>query len=343
MTTPQHPPAAPQPWTRRTPLIHIGMPKTATKTLQWRLFAAHPEIYYLGRFDGGDFRKYSKLDHCRNVTVQKLMREIAYVKVRAPAFELCDEYYADAIAPAVKDGRVPVWSWESYSTDTLEMRQLRASNLKRVFGDANILMTIRHPIRLIQSAYMQFIRARNIGKRSNYGRPPFLPSIDEWIEDEWNLDILHHLQYAQTLAAYVDQFGIEHVHVQAFESLQEDPRAFFGRICDILGVDRQIGLNLVEGHRDNTAWNRDQIQRLQRVRDNPLLSLYFRYCGRRRKHGLLGLDRQGVPLGGAQKFSPTIDAIWKKRIIERTRESNLWLQDTFGLALDRYGYFTHEV
>ena len=35
-----------------TPVIHIGMPKTATKTLQWRLFAEHSEIYYLGRFDG---------------------------------------------------------------------------------------------------------------------------------------------------------------------------------------------------------------------------------------------------------------------------------------------------
>ena len=39
----------------RIPVIHIGMPKTATKTLQWRLFNGHSEVFYLGRFDGACF------------------------------------------------------------------------------------------------------------------------------------------------------------------------------------------------------------------------------------------------------------------------------------------------
>jgi len=44
----------------RIPVIHIGMPKTATKTLQWGLFNGHSEIYYLGRFDGPQFRSDHK-------------------------------------------------------------------------------------------------------------------------------------------------------------------------------------------------------------------------------------------------------------------------------------------
>jgi len=48
----------------RIPVIHIGMPKTATKTLQWRLFIAHSEIFCLGQFDGPKFGKdHKKYDY----------------------------------------------------------------------------------------------------------------------------------------------------------------------------------------------------------------------------------------------------------------------------------------
>ena len=61
---------------QRVPVIHICMPKTATKTL----------------LD-------NDLKHAREKNL------------------------------------LPVWSWESYSTDILAQRRVRALNLKKVFGD----------------------------------------------------------------------------------------------------------------------------------------------------------------------------------------------------------------
>ena len=56
---------------KRTAFVHIRLPKTGTKTLQWRLFAAHPEIYCLGRFDGPAYRAtYRRFDCCRDAAVQ---------------------------------------------------------------------------------------------------------------------------------------------------------------------------------------------------------------------------------------------------------------------------------
>ncbi|HDS16664.1 MAG TPA: hypothetical protein ENN66_08705 [Proteobacteria bacterium] len=107
----------------RLPVIHIGMPKTATKTLQWRLFAGHSEIYYLGRFDGPFFQgRYRRFEACRDATVFKLMQGVAYGEVYAPDFAACRELYADISMHAAKENLAPVWSWESYFTDILAKR-----------------------------------------------------------------------------------------------------------------------------------------------------------------------------------------------------------------------------
>lgn len=321
----------------RTPLIHIGMPKTATKTLQWRLFSAHEEIHYLGRFDGPHFRQtYSQFNACRNAQVQQLMREIAYDKVRNPDFAKCSRLIQDILQPANEAGLVPVWSWESYSTDTLLKRQWRARNLKRVFDDANILMTVRHPIHLLESAYLQMLNRDNAGARASIGRFPVSLSINDWLKREWERDVRFHLEYDKTIQAYIDEFGRERVHVQAFELLRHDSDAFFTGICRILGVSVERGLQLVRGEKDNTAWSQENLDALRSISTSPWAALKFTFSPRDRRRQLLGLDRTPEEKGVKARLDMTDE--WRKRIIAQTRDANEWLMRTFSLPLDEYGY-----
>jgi len=322
----------------RLPLIHIGMPKTATKTLQWRLFAQHNEIHYLGRFDGPSFRAYRQFDHCRDSTVQSLMQQIAYGNVRHPDFTEASALYRASIAPAIAANRVPVWSWESYSTDTLEMRQIRAYNLKQVFGDANILMTIRHPLRLLESAFLQFLKSRNVGRRRRRFDVSYCPDINRWLTEEWDVDVLHHLQYAETIRAYLDQFGRERVHVLPFEQLVADSTSFFAGICNILGVDSAQGTELVAAARDNVAWSSRELGRLQAIQRAPLASLRFRFGSNRTRLQLLDLGPGGVPATPGPRLRLEIAPDLRSRIMAHTRDGNLWLADLFDLPLGDYGY-----
>ena len=139
------------------------MPKTATKILQWRIFARHSEIYYLGRFDGEHFKgKFRQYKACRDETVFRIKDEIAYKGIRRAYVKKCRGSLDRYLAEHNQKGHIPVWSWESYATNNRLKRQLRARNLKQVCVNGKILITIRHPVKLLESAFLQQLKRDNI-------------------------------------------------------------------------------------------------------------------------------------------------------------------------------------
>ncbi len=324
----------------RIPVIHIGMPKTATKTLQWRLFNTHSEVYYLGRFDGAIFRgKYRQFSCCRDSSVQALMLQIAYGDVHNPDFTECRKLFEQIVEPALKKNLLPVWSWESYSTDFLLNRRIRARNLKQVFGKARIIITIRNPITLLESAYFQQLVRDNVGSRVYPGRSPYYRLIDDWLHDNFDGEILPHLQYAETIQAYVNQFGIDNVHVFLFEDLIADHDRFFRQICDVMGISAEEGSRLVRKKIDNSRWTIRQVEALENVVGSGMKSLFFRFASRKTRRKLLGLHQDGKPFVIGGKARAPISSEWQKQIFETTWQGNLWLQESYGLPLEKYGYF----
>lgn len=325
----------------RTPVIHIGMPKCATKTLQWRLFAEHSQVYYLGRYGGHLFRPlYRGLRQCRNDRVRELMDEIAYDPKRlvSPNFTRCCRLADEILSPAQDFGIVPVWSWESYATDSLYMRTMRARNLRRVFGKAIILMTIRHPITLLESAFLQQVKRDNIGVGYSFGRAAFYCSIDEWVEREWDSEVKYHLDYTETIRIYIDLFGVENVHVLLFEELCEDSQAYYAHVCDIMGIDVEQGLKLVAGHRDNTRWTKYQLDRLADIKRNPIKALHYRFLTRQKRRSLLGIGHDNVPHIRGERAPIHISDDWRDKILSLTRCGHKWLERSLNLPLTKYGY-----
>ncbi|TGD73503.1 hypothetical protein E4634_10760 [Mangrovimicrobium sediminis] len=323
----------------RTPLIHIGMPKTATKTLQWRLFALHSEVYYLGRFDGGSFRaEHRQHRACRDAEVLEVMARIAYDNIFEPDMDACRNRMRDYLREHNPEAKLPVWSWESYCTDSYTMRAQRVKNLQQLFGEARILVTIRQPVKLLESAYLQQLKRDNIGARYRRGKSAFYCEIDDWVERDAHGDIDDHLDYARTIRCYTEAFGVDNVCVTTFEQLLEDPEAFWGEICQFMGVDTAQALELVAENEDNTRWSEIQLQRLQAIKRSPVKSLVYRFAQRSQRKQMLDLTRKGTPKTAAAKARPGISPRLQREICERTREGNLWLQETFGLDLENKGY-----
>jgi hypothetical protein len=323
------------------PVIHIGMPKTATKTLQWRIFAKHSDIYYLGRFDGEPFRgKYKKFKACRDETVFRVMKQIAYRGYRRPNSIKCRELLNTYLAEHNKNDLIPVWSWESYSTDSRRNRQYRARNLKQVFEDAKIVITIRHPVKLLESAFLQQLKRDNIGGRYWPGRGVFYSSIDRWVKRDFLGDVSDHLDYAETIRMYTELFGRENVCVLVFEDLLQDKTGFYQNLCKFMGIDSQQAFNLVAGNVDNSRWTNIQLERLRAIDNSLKASFRFRFSKQQERKTQLDLDKRGAPLNPAPKARVKISQNISNELLEQTRQGNEWLDQVFKLDLARHGFYS---
>lgn len=323
-----------------TPVVHIGMPKAASKTLQWNVFARHSEIFYLGRLDGPHLDPtYKKFESCRDADVQKVMSDLAYHDVQKPVSEETRAFFKQYLERENTQGLLPVWSWESYSTDGFKNREARANNLKTLFGQLRIVMVTRNPIHLLESAYLQQLKRDNVGERSRGGKPVFFPSIDNWLSKNWFLDIGNHLDYAETIEIYCDLFGEENVCVLPFEELVTEKQSFYQKLCNFMGIDLAETLANVEGKVENKSWTDIQLEKLAAIKASPKARWQFRRANKRERHEMLDLKRQGIPATPSTKAKVAFNPKTQDRILSRTREGNLWLQERFGLDLEKYGYF----
>ncbi len=324
----------------RIPVVHIGLPKTATTTLQRHLFAFHHDIYYLGRYEGPLFReKHHKFSACRDATVQALMQQIAYGNVYNPDFPRCRELLKQALRPAMGKKQLPVWSWESYATDILARRRVRARNLKKVFGKVRIMMTLRRPVALLESAYFQQLKRDNVGVRAKFGKLPYYRSINAWLDENFNGEVFPHLDYAETLRIYTDLFGPANVRVFLFEKLVENSSRFFSDLCQWMGIDEAEGMRLVADCVDNQRWTSTQVERLKEISLSKRKAFTFSFLGKKKRKKMLGLNEEGVPfLQGAKARAPMSPA-WRDKIFAVTKEGNRWLEQFFDLPLGEYGYF----
>jgi hypothetical protein len=322
------------------PVIHIGMPKAASTTLQHRLFAAHSEIYYLGRYDGAMYRElYRQYDACRNTTVQELMKQIAYENVYDPDFNRCKELLSQVLLPAKGKNLLPVWSWESYATDILAKRRVRARNLKKVFGKARIMIILRHPVALLESVYFQQLKRDNIGAYAKFGKLPYYRPIDAWLDENFSGEIISHLEYAETLRIYANLFGPTNVRVFLFEKLVENDSRFFSDLCRWMDIDGEEGLRLATDSVDNQRWTTVQLERLKEISSSKRKAMVFAFQDKKRRKKMLGLGKNGVPFLGGEKARAFISEAWQNKIYELTAEGNRWLQEVFNLPLAEYGYF----
>jgi hypothetical protein len=215
-------------------VIHPGMVKTATSTLQKHGFGRHPGIHLLGTPAATE-----ELDWA--------IREVG----RADSLYYDEAAVSDvfrralALAPA---GRTVVLSHENYALYESKDKGQVGARLKTLFPDARILFTLRRQEDLVVSLYLTRLR-------HHIERKTYLP-FDEWFRvaaREPHLTVLDDLRFQTIISHYVGLFGREQVGVLLFEELKTAPESFARRLAHFLNVDPEAMAALLRGKRENVS------------------------------------------------------------------------------------------
>jgi hypothetical protein len=305
--------------------IHIGLPRTGTTTLQRHLFARHSRIHYLGMFRSGITNRLTpRRFGCRDSRVAELMRTLLLDGSDGPQVERCTELWREIGARA--PGKSMVWSWEGLTTDVIEVRERRARNLAAVMAPARVLLTLRHPVSLIESTYFQILRRNN---RWPTGLDVWYQPIDAWLADNLAGELDPLLDYERTIDLYCRCFGREAAHVLLFEELAHDADRFVAATCRVLAVPAAEGVALARGRHEN----RSSAALIERTR-----SLKGSFLGRLRAALAVSAQLRSTRPPAASSNPPRLGAAARALIADRTRAGNRRLAERFNLELERWGY-----
>jgi hypothetical protein len=313
--------------------VHIGLPKTATTTVQQFLFPHHPDIHYLGRLIGGRHVFRSR-------EVESMVLAIRSGKAtgaeRARFRGQLDEM---GRSPRAR-GKIVVLSDESLVMGSLEQRRRRAELLSSVFKPCRVIITLRRPEALIESFYFQKVVNEQLDGRRSFGTPLTYLDIDEWLEVNWTRSAggaLAALDYARTIEVFTAVFGKEALGVFLMEQLTQDPDTYYRTLCRFIGVDEQQGLALVRDRRANTRLGQQAIDRIMQISESRAWSFLFRYSPGVLRRRMVGVSSDPIS-GQRPRASTQIPESWRERVVELTRDGNRRLLAEFGVPLDRFGY-----
>lgn len=311
--------------------LHIGLPKTATTLLQAHLFPNHPDIAYLGKH-------LQRRSSSEDFTPERCIE----TAIRRP-FDTCNltdlaDRFAHAVVPYRQTGQRLVWSSEDLTVGSPARRTARAKRLRAILGPCRVFLTIRHPFRLLESLYLQLIRAQLVGLSARMGKSWHVPSLEEWLEEHSSkpeAGALGHLDYAETLQIYTSIFGEAHVRVFVFEELVRSPDDFISDLCHYLRVDPAAGLELTKQQRSNDRWTQAQLDHVLGLHRSRLSRHLVRLVPVRiRQRYLERLRNQGSSEGARVN----LPAAWQTRISEQTAPGHRWMAERWHLPLAEMGY-----
>jgi len=317
--------------------LHIGMPKTGTKTLQNHMFPEHPDIDFLGTYmNCADQRP----QQCRDTDVLEFMNELLWKKFNNPNISKCRKLYKRWADHAASEGKILLWSWESLMENNHDIQRIRAENLKKVVGEARITACLRHPESLMKSLYIQLLKRDNIQCRAKRGKGHRFESIERWMAKGWDRPghpPRAHLEYAETLQIFADVFGKDSIKILLFEQLVENQDQFVRDFCGLIGIDVEQGISLAQGQRSNVTWTQEQFDQLEALNDSPLQALRFRFSHKKKRAEMLGINPQKENRSG-NKVRIDIAPEWIEKIEQKTRAGNRMIQEQWGTPLEQYGY-----
>ncbi len=315
-----------------TTFIHLGMPKTATTSLQVNLFCNHSQIHFFGKFSGG--RPVSCIDQ----DLQDIFCGVGQPDI-GKDLQAKVEYQ---LAHAVQNNLVPVLSKETLAKGDARTKLQEAESLYKTFGSCQAFLCVREPISFMKSFYTQSLKSFHRGWRrprpgwmAEMGTPPYYFDINEWMRVRWDsLDSPRQiLAVADTAEIYARVFGKDKVKILIFEEFVRDPDLFIRQLCGYLKIDAEEGIRLLKDRRANEGITIGYIQQIKAVEKSFIKKTVFRNANGRIKLKMLDpKTRRG------EKFRPELSDEWVEIINDFSRKQSRRLVSDWGLPLDDYGY-----
>ncbi|MCU7795574.1 MAG: hypothetical protein KZQ75_00445 [Candidatus Thiodiazotropha sp. (ex Myrtea spinifera)] len=250
-------------------IVHIGVPKSATSTLQFQYFNRHSGINYFG-----------KPYWCERVGLDKSV-EFHHAISRIWQKDSLDydasidgEILSRLIEERSIHGSVNLLSEEGLTNAGFVDRKIVAERLKNVLKAKKIILTIRNQKTALISLYNWY-----------YTRTIVNLSFDSWISSMFCEDYyrggkrnfpFRQFEYDKLINVYDGLFGKENVLVIPIELLQADLEHFSSLLSEFIGIETEETSNLLScAKRENTSsgYISTKIQRTIHKARN----LYFNY------------------------------------------------------------------
>ena len=203
----------------KRPVLHVGMYKSATTSLQNNLIGKHSEIENIGK-------------PYRSSAYQEFVQAIVYQDKIEFNFET-QQRALDALTQDASGARGIVLSEEDLTHHEVADRALIAERIHALFTDGRVLFTLRNQLTLIPSMYVFFMRGHNrVG------------TLNDWLIEHKRAhsQFFKALKYDQIVRCYEEKFGRGNVGILFYEDLLKNPEGFIRSICDFLEVSADEGV-----------------------------------------------------------------------------------------------------
>lgn len=303
-------------------LIHIGLPKAASTTLQNAAFISQQHFAYFGK------AYHRELDGDLQQLIERISRQDARSYDAIAMRNLFHELRTRSGAQSM-----PVLlSHEVLSTEGRADRRLIAERLHALLAPAKVLIVVRRQEAMLQSHYLH---DRRVPGAHNC-------SFEDWLDEYYGspavpLRFRVPLDYEPLAQAYEAVFGEENVVVLPLEYLQQGNPKFVQTLADLLHADPQsLEASLAAGR-----YNERQSQRQALVlKFQSLLprDTNFALWGRRVLPERTYARMHRLVTGGKRVDVPAMPERWVKRIHESCARGNAALAARRKLPLAELGY-----
>jgi hypothetical protein len=316
-------------------VLHIGLPKTGTSLLQTRLFARHGGVGFFGKHPEREPGPVM-----RDAETEEVYEQLAGQRMFETDLARCRRWYQTQVVREIDAGRVPVVSYEAIARGSAERLRRRAENFREACGPCRVMVTLRNPLKLVESMYFQNLKSRCLGAMSGFGKTPKFVPMEHWLDAAWNRPehgALALLNYPACVEVFADVFGADNVRVFLYEDLAADSPGYIRSVCEFLGIDGDEGLRLADGQSENVRWTSDAVTRFQAISASPLKRNLYRFAPVGLRQRMLGLTGTARSSTGNRARAVLPDA-WAERITDYTRDGNRAIARRFGLPLERHAY-----
>ncbi|MDC0572445.1 hypothetical protein OAO91_03275 [Luminiphilus sp.] len=208
-----------------TPIIHVGLPKTASTSLQ-KVFNSSDQFYYLGRGCSASMIDYvsPEIEIAAEIDL-RFRRKLLFNK----------EKFVDSFTRQLDRGysqsKIPVFSSEYLAWASVDEIDLvdKVNRLALAFpSGTKILMFVREQNDLLKSIYRESVRQG------------FFRSYSAFIDNAWekqDRNWLPCLNYGAIKSLYEEFFGKDSVLVLPYEWYKESPNLVNERLNNFLGLN----------------------------------------------------------------------------------------------------------
>lgn len=320
-------------------LLHVGLPKTGTTTLQQAIFPNHSQIFYLGKF----FRTSIERG-CLSNDVHEVLQPLFWGHKKAFDTKETKRLCREKIFPQVSEDKCLLVSYEVLGNRPTRTFRRMLERAKEVFGSCRILFVLRNPLTQIPSEYLQNVEGGFID-----------PNRREWMDTRCFLDIetwfakknmtrakggavndrgpFFSSNYIQNIQASIELLGKENVGVFLFEELQRQPEKYYRSIAQFIGIDPDEAFLLSQQKHLNKRITQGELEKIRQLYSSFWIRALLPLLSKRLRRGLL--------LTAAKSSRPAkveLASEFQGKIVAATREGHHWLVENLDLPLEQHGY-----